>query len=216
MPIKKNKLNVIDNDGTIHLDWEVNQRSNTQDEWLDSLDDTQELWFSNDGAIFDIFDLGLVIQTLVRNIEDKTPSEYKKYFYSREITELPYNNYANYSGRLKIFGHNGWDEMEELHRRAQHMVDFYALWKDFKFGQWKLKIVNKQKNINDMFPFRVFFEWKYPNFFVFDQFIPRSHHDDMYYLCTAAWERTEAPEDKFCYMIESDVKHYEREKKNHE
>ena len=84
MATKKNKLNVIDNDGTIHLDWEVNQRSNTQEEWLDSIDDTQELWFSNDGAIFDIFDLGLVIQTLVRNIEDKTPSEYKKYFYNEE------------------------------------------------------------------------------------------------------------------------------------
>ena len=75
MPIKKNKLNVIDNDGIIHLKWDVNQRSNTEDEWLDSLDDTKELWYSNDGAIFDIFDLGLVIQTLVRNIEDKTPNE---------------------------------------------------------------------------------------------------------------------------------------------
>ena len=215
MPNKKNKLNVIDNDGTIHLDWEVNQRSNTQEEWLDSIDDTQELWFSNDGAIFDIFDLGLVIQTLVRNIEDKTPNEYKKYFYNKEtlITEDPeYPLYDRYLGRLKIFERNAWEEEQELLRKARHMADFYALWREQSLGRWKFEILNKQKNSYEMFPLQIIFEWTYPDFFIFDRFVPWGEEEDLFYLCSAVWEESMVDSNhKFPYLIESDVKYYERE-----
>lgn len=215
MTIKKNKLKVIDNDGTIHLDWEVNQRSNTEDEWLDSLDDTEELWFSNDEAIFDIFDLGLVIQTLVRNIEEKTPNEYKKYFYNEEtlITEDPKTPlYDRYLGRLKIFERNAWEEEQELLRKARHMADFYALWREQSLGRWKFEILNKQKNSYEMFPLQIIFEWTYPDFFIFDRFVPWGEYEDLFHLCSAVWEESMVDSNnKFLYLVESDVKYYERE-----
>ena len=80
MSKKKNKLKVIDNDGTIHLDWEVNNLVSAGDGYEESFH--KDRWYGNNDAIWDLFQLGLVIQMLAKNIQKKTPKEYKKYFYN--------------------------------------------------------------------------------------------------------------------------------------
>ena len=38
MPKKENQLNVFDKNGTIYIEWDVNKRSNPDDEWFDDMD----------------------------------------------------------------------------------------------------------------------------------------------------------------------------------
>ena len=68
----ENQLIVEDRNGKIYLEWHVNNRSNYdknfEGEYID--------WTTED-LRFDIFRLGLVIRTLVKNIKEKTPEEYR-------------------------------------------------------------------------------------------------------------------------------------------
>ena len=217
MPKKENQLNVFDKNGTIYIEWDVNKRSNPDDEWFDDEYTTGglDLWYSHEDAIFDIFDLGLVIQMLVTNIEDKTPEEYKKYFYNQESlkTEDPkYPMSDRYLGRLKIFERNGWETKKELLRKAKHMRDFYALWKDFKFGDWKFEIIHKQVGDYDLFPFKILFEWEYADFFVFEEFAVDDfmEEENLYHICAHIYPSGLEPNIKFCYLVPDDIEGYER------
>ena len=217
MPKKENQLNVFDKNGTIYIEWDVNKRSNPDDEWFDDMDqEVQNLWFSHEDAMFDIFELGLVIQMLVTNIEDKTPEEYKKYFYNQETlktedTEFPQND--RYLGRLKIFERNSWETKKELLRKAKHMRDFYTLWKDFKFGDWKFEFIPKQVSEYDLFPFKILFEWEYADFFIFEEFVVDDYmmeHEYLYHICAHIYPAEAAPDIKFCYLVPDDIEGYER------
>ena len=206
--IKDNQLNIVNKNGTIFLEWEINQRSNKDEEWFDEKPD--EIYYSHEDALFDIFELGLVIQMLVTNIEEKTPIEYKKYFYNKETlkTEDPkYPESDRYLGRLKIFHRNGWETKKELLRKAKQMRDFYTLWKDFKFGKWKFQFIPKQKNNNE-FPYKILFEWEYPDFFVFEEFVVDDYymeHEYLFYICLHFYPLTIAPDIKFPYLVPNDI-----------
>lgn len=217
MPKKENQLNVFDKNGTIYIEWDVNKRSNPDDEWFDDMDqEVQDLWFSHEDAMFDIFELGLVIQMLVTNIEDKTPEEYKKYFYNQETlktedTKFPQDD--RYLGRLKIFERNGWETKKELLRKAKHMRDFYTLWKDFKFGDWKFEFIHKQVSEYDLFPFKILFEWEYADFFIFEEFVVDDYmmeHEYLYHICAHIYPGGDESDIKFCYLVPDDIEGYER------
>ena len=217
MPKKENQLNVYDKNGRIYIEWDVNKRSNPDDEWFDDEYTTGDLglWYSNEDAIFDIFDLGLVVQMLVTNIEDKTPEEYKKYFYNQETlkTEDPkYPMSDRYLGRLKIFERNGWETKKELLRKAKHMRDFYTLWKDFKFGDWKFEFIPKQVSEYDLFPFKILFEWEYSDFFVFEEFAVDDfmEEENLYHICAHIYPSGLESNIKFCYLVPDDIEGYER------
>ena len=217
MPKKENQLNVFNKNGRIYIEWDVNKRSNPDDEWFDDMDqEVQDLWFSHEDAIFDIFELGFVIQMLVTNIEDKTPEEYKKYFYNQETlkTEDPKSPMSDrYLGRLKIFERNNWETKKELLRKAKHMRDFYTLWKDFKFGDWKFEFIPKQVGEYDLFPFKILFEWKYADFFIFEEFVVDDYmmeHEYLYHICAHIYPAGDSPDIKFCYLVPDDIEGYER------
>jgi hypothetical protein len=207
----ENQLIVEDKNGKIYLEWHVNHRSNFDTYW-DWLDDGRSIDFSNEDAIWDIFDLGLVIETLVRNIEHKTPEEYKKYFYNEETLKTEDSKYPKenrYLNRLKIFERNGWEkEIKERFRKAKHMDDFYSLWKSKKFGNWEWNFVTEQKEWDGMPPFKIFFEWEYPDYLVFDRFIPDMDEEDLYYLCTEFTEEGVGAYSKFNYFNEYDLESY--------
>jgi hypothetical protein len=209
--LKENQLIVEDRNGKIYLEWHVNHRSNFDTYW-DWLDDGRSIDFSNEDAIWDIFDLGLVIETLVRNIEHKTPEEYKKYFYNEETLKTEDSKYPKenrYLNRLKIFERNGWEkEIKERFRKAKHMDDFYSLWKSKKFGNWEWNFVIEQKEWDGMPPFKIFFEWEYPDYFIFDRFIPYMDEEDLYYLCTEFTEEGVGAYSKFNYFNEYDLESY--------
>ena len=217
MPKKENRLNVFDKNGTIYIEWEVNKRSNPDDEWFDDKEEL-DLGFSHDDARFDIFQLGLVIQMLVTNIEDKTPEEYKKYFYNQETlkTEDPkYPANDRYLGRLKIFQSTGWESNKELLRKAKHMRDFYALWQDYKFGNWKFEYNTapyEERDRHDLFPFKILFEWEYADFFVFEEFVVDDYFMDceyLYHFCAHIYPEEFASDIKFCYLVPEDIASYE-------
>ena len=214
MPKKENQLNVFDKNGTIYIEWDVNKRSNPDDEWFDDMDqEVQNLWFSHEDAMFDIFELGLVIQMLVTNIEDKTPKKYKKYFYNQETlkTEDPeYPQYDRYLGRLKIFERTGWETKKELLRKAKHMRDFYTLWKDFKFGDWKFEFIPKQVAEHDFPSFKILFEWDYADFFTFEEYVAEDEHEDLYYICAHISPAIVNADIGFFYLLPDDIKGYER------
>jgi hypothetical protein len=211
--VKDNQLNVFDKNGTIYIEWDVNKRSNPDDEWFDDMDqEDEDLWYSHEDAMFDIFEWGLVMQMLVTNIEDKTPEEFKKYFYNQETlkTEDPESPMSDrYLGRLKIFERNGWETKKELLRKAKHMRDFYILWNDFKFGDWKFEA--KLPVGDDLFPFKILFEWKYPDFFVFEEFDTDDciEEESLYYICAHIYPAGFAPHIKFCYLVPDDIEGYE-------
>ena len=211
--MKDNQLNVFDKNGTIYIEWDVNKRSNPDDRWLDDYDDL-DLGFSHEDAMFDIFEWGLVMQMLVTNIEDKTPKEYKKYFYNQETlkTEDPkYPESDCYLGRLKIFERNGWETKKELLRKAKHMRDFYTLWKDFKFGDWKFEFINKHVGDYNLFPFKILFEWEYADFFVFDEFALYDYRqeENLYYICAHINRVGDTSDINFCYLVPDDIEEYE-------
>ena len=55
--MKDNQLNVFDKNGTIYIEWDVNKRSNPDDEWFDDMDqEDEDLWYSHEDAMFDIFE----------------------------------------------------------------------------------------------------------------------------------------------------------------
>ena len=213
---KENQLNVFDKNGTIYIEWDVSMASNADEEFksFGELDfEGEELWFSRPNARFEIFELGLVIQMLVTNIEDKTPKKYKKYFYNQETlkTEDPeYPQYDRYLGRLKIFERTGWETKKELLRKAKHMRDFYTLWKDFKFGDWKFEFIPKQVDEHDFPSFKILFEWDYADFFTFEEYVAEDEHEDLYYICAHISPAIVNADIGFFYLVPDDIKGYER------
>lgn len=211
MSIKKNKLKVIDNDGTIHLDWEVNNLISAGDRCEESFD--KDKWYGNNDAIWDLFQLGLVIQMLAKNIQKKTPKEYKKYFYNKktlksEDPEFPKED--NYLNRLKIFERVSWIEDKDLYYNAKQMTDFYSLWEKHKFGYWKFEVTHKQKRWKGRPPFKIHFEWEYPDFITFERFSPEWFEEDLFYLCLESSWIGEVPYSKFYYLSEYELNLYEK------
>ena len=187
----ENQLIVEDRNGKIYLEWHVNNRSNYdknfEGEYID--------WTTED-LRFDIFRLGLVIRTLVKNIKEKTPEEYKKYFYNKKTLKSDHSKYPRDDqdlNRLKIFNWED-DEKNELARKEQHMSDFFSLWSNYKFGHWNIEYINKDldEETQDLFeeknnapPFVILFEWEYLDFFTFDferYLIGRYEFYDLFYI----------------------------------
>lgn len=188
---KENQLIVEDKNGKICLEWHVNQRSN-----CDKNFDGEYIDWTTQDLHFDIFRLGLVIRTLVENIKEKTPDEYKKFFYTKKTLKSDHPKYPRDDqdlNRLKIFNWEG-DEKNELARKEQHMSDFFSLWSNYKFGYWKTEYIKKDLNeeTQDLFedtsnapPFLILFEWEYLDFFTFDfkrDLIGRYELYDLFYL----------------------------------
>ena len=88
------------------------------------------------------------------------------------------------------------------------MDDFYSLWKSKKFGNWEWNFVIEQKEWDGMPPFKIFFEWEYPDYFIFDRFIPDMDEEDLYYLCTEFTEEGVGAYSKFNYFNEYDLESY--------
>ena len=90
------------------------------------------------------------------------------------------------------------------------MRDFYTLWKDFKFGDWKFEL--KPPDGDDLFPFKILFEWEYSDFFVFEEFAVDDfmEEENLYYICAHIYPSELEPNIKFCYLVPDDIEGYER------
>ena len=205
----KNKLEISNKDGKVSIDWTIKTGSNTFVPGIPR----KEMTFTNRALWENLFGEGLVIQELVKVDPKKTPKRFKHFFYDKNSLKderWQYSIERRLLNRLKIFTLCSGLSDEELFLDAKHMKEFYMLWKDKSFGDWKVEYSHNQ----DSFPLTIFFEWEYSNFFIFDReelTSLRDDYSDLFYLATdfsPEYSRSEAT--NFPVLEDIDYKIYKR------
>ena len=191
--IPENALKINYKEKKITVSWFVGRASNLESLLeYDHIDDIEsylnlieedEFCFINDDLLFDTFENGLIMHSLVKAIETKLPQEFSRYFHdSKSIEE--YNHFCSWEGeknirRLIIYQNRQDTDASE---KEKHMNNFYRLWKSYKFGKWKFTSVG---GIFDHPPVQINFEWSLPDFLDFDVLeSPTSSENDLFYLAT--------------------------------
>lgn len=210
----KNVLRITHKNKKIVLEWDIKNRSNFEDDFLDEIK-SEDLDLGNNIYPDVIFERGLVMQSLVSNIPTKTPNEFKKFFYIKDTKDLSSEDFKQedlwrYKNRLKIFENGSTRYAKSLYKNAIHMKDFYKLWEKHTFGEWKLT-TKINKSIDNMFPIKIHFEWNYANFLLFDRFIPDSECDDLFYLVLEMVPLGDRAYNVFSPLFESDIELYGEE-----
>ena len=205
----KNSLKIYEDNRKIFLEWHVYHRSNIEDKSLDK--SRRVLRFTNCyGFCSPIFDLGLVMQPLTINLDNKTPENFKKFFYTNKTSNTVKSRYTDkqYLNRLIVN-----PSFENEYKEAMHMKEFYALWKNYDFGKWNVKYDTSEDDGSGLFPFKVFFEWEYPQFLSFNRFVSDDYSDDMFYLVLEVAEEGDCF-NVFEYWDQIDIECVEREEKD--